>query len=96
MTQFVGTLAYVGICILGGYLALHGKISIGNIQAFIQYVRSFNQPISQVANLVNMLQSTAAAAERVFEFMNEDDEADAYGTVCDAASEELRDRKSVV
>lgn len=88
MTQFVGTLAYVGIFILGGYLALHGKISIGNIQAFIQYVRSFNQPISQVANLVNMLQSTAAAAERVFEFMNEDDEADAYGTVCDAASED--------
>ena len=77
-TMLIGNLAYVGICILGGVLAINGKVSIGSIQAFIQYVRQFNQPLQQVANIVNMLQSTAAAAERVFEFLNEDEEADAY------------------
>lgn len=74
LTNFVGNLAYVVVCILGGWLALKGKVSIGNIQSFIQYVRSFNQPISTVANIMNLLQSTAAAAERVFEFLDEDDE----------------------
>ncbi len=74
LTNFVGNLAYVVVCILGGHLALKGTITIGNIQAFIQYVRSFNQPVAQVANVANLLQSTAAAAERVFEFIEEREE----------------------
>lgn len=76
ITNFIGNLAYVAVCLLGGYLAINGKISIGDIQAFIQYVRSFNQPISQVANVANQLQSTAAAAERIFELIEEDEEKD--------------------
>lgn len=76
VTNFIGNLAYVAVCLLGGYLAINGRISIGNIQAFIQYVRSFNQPISQVANVVNQLQSTAAAAERIFELIEEEEETD--------------------
>ena len=78
VTNFIGNLGYVAVCILGGYLAINGKVTIGDIQAFIQYVRSFNQPLSLVANIANMLQSTAAAAERVFEFLDEEDEADPY------------------
>lgn len=74
ITQFVGNLGYVGVCLLGGWLAAAGSITIGDIQAFIQYVRSFNQPISQLAQVMNMLQSTAAAAERVFEFLEEEEE----------------------
>lgn len=81
LTQFVGNLAYVMVCLLGGYLAILGRISIGDIQAFIQYVRNFNQPISQVANIINLLQSTAAAAERVFELIDEEEEDDATGSV---------------
>lgn len=84
ITSFIGNLGYVAVCILGGYLAINGKISIGNIQAFIQYVRSFNQPIAQVASGANMLQSTAAACERVFDFISLDDETDPYE--CTAAS----------
>ena len=76
MTMFIGNLAYVMVCLLGGYLAILGRISIGDIQAFIQYVRSFNQPITQVANIVNLLQSTAAAAERIFELIDEEEEED--------------------
>ena len=76
MTVLIGNLAYVCVCILGGYLAIHGRISIGDIQAFIQYVRSFNQPIQQVANVANQLQSTAAAAERIFELIEETEEVD--------------------
>lgn len=76
LTQFIGNLAYVMVCFFGGYLALKGRISIGQIQAFIQYVRNFNQPIQQVANIANLLQSTAAAAERIFELIDEDEEAD--------------------
>ncbi|MEG2836534.1 MAG: ABC transporter ATP-binding protein [Erysipelotrichaceae bacterium] len=74
ISQFVGNLGYVGVCILGGYLAITGQIQIGDIQAFIQYVRNFNQPITQVAQTMNVLQSTAAAAERVFEFLGEQEE----------------------
>lgn len=74
LTNFIGNLAYVAVCILGGHLALKGTVTIGNIQAFIQYVRSFNQPVAQVANVANLLQSTAAAAERVFEFIDEEEE----------------------
>jgi ATP-binding cassette subfamily B protein len=71
---FVGNLNYVAVAILGGYLAIRGTITIGDIQAFIQYVRSFTQPIAQIANISNVLQQTAAAAERVFEFLDEDEE----------------------
>ena len=66
---FVGNLGYVGVSILGGYLVVNGTIAIGDVQAFIQYVRSFTQPISQIAQISNVLQQTAAAAERVFEFL---------------------------
>jgi len=72
--NFVGNLAYVAIAILGGYLATQKAITLGDIQAFIQYVRSFTQPLSQIANISNVLQQTAAAAERVFEFLAEDEE----------------------
>ena len=72
--QFVGNLGYVGEVILGGYLAMKGRIQVGDIQSFIQYVRSFTQPIQQVAQVANMLQSTAAASERVFEFLEEVEE----------------------
>ncbi len=73
--NFVGNLGYVGICILGGYLAVQGSITIGDIQAFIQYVRSFTQPIQSIANISNILQQTMAAAERVFQFLAEEEEA---------------------
>jgi ATP-binding cassette subfamily B protein len=74
LINFISNLGYVGVCIVGGYLAIKGRIKVGDIQAFIQYVRQFNQPLAQVANIANILQSTAAAAERVFEFLNEDEE----------------------
>jgi ATP-binding cassette subfamily B multidrug efflux pump len=70
----VGNIGYVGIAILGGYLATQRIITVGDIQAFIQYVRSFTQPITQIANISNILQQTAAAAERVFEFLAEEEE----------------------
>ena len=76
ITQFIGNLAYVAICILGGYFAVKGKMTVGGIQAFIQYVRSFTQPITQIANISNVLQQTAAAAERVFEFLGEKEESE--------------------
>jgi ATP-binding cassette subfamily B protein len=72
--SFVGNLGYVGVVILGGYLAGRGTIGVGDILAFIQYLRSFTQPITQTANIANVLQSTAAAAERVFEFLAEPEE----------------------
>jgi len=72
--NFVGNLGYVAICILGGYFAIKGTITIGDIQAFIQYVRSFTQPIAQIANISNVLQQTMAAAERVFQFLAEPEE----------------------
>ena len=72
--QFVGNLGYVAVVILGGYLAIKKTIEVGDIQSFIQYVRNFTQPIQQVAQVANMLQSTAAASERVFEFLEEPEE----------------------
>ena len=72
--QFVGNLGYVAVSILGGYLAIRQTIEVGDIQSFIQYVRQFTQPIQQVAQVANMLQSTAAASERVFEFLEEEEE----------------------
>ena len=73
--NFIGNIGYVAMAILGGWLAINGRLKIGDIQAFIQYVDQFNQPLVQVANIANILQSTAAAAERVFEFLDEPEEA---------------------
>lgn len=71
--NFVSNLGYVGVCVLGGWLAIKKTIEVGDIQAFIQYVRSFTQPITQIANISNVLQQTAASAERVFEFLEEEE-----------------------
>ncbi len=71
---FISNLGYVAVAVLGSYLAAIGVITVGDIQAFIQYVRSFTQPITQLANISNILQQTAAAAERVFEFLDEEEE----------------------
>ena len=93
---FVGNLGYVAICILGGYLAIRNAITVGDIQAFIQYVRSFTQPITQIANISNVLQQTAAAAERVFEFLDEAEEvADPAAPVQPATVEGRVDFKNV-
>jgi ATP-binding cassette subfamily B protein len=70
----VSNLGYVGVVVLGSYLAIKGTIEVGDIQAFIQYVRSFTQPLAQIANISNILQQTAACAERVFEFLDEEEE----------------------
>lgn len=72
---FIGNLGFVGVSVLGGWLAVKGRLQIGDIQAFIQYVNQFNQPIAQTAQIANVLQSTAAAAERVFEFLDEKEES---------------------
>ncbi|MBE5959751.1 MAG: ABC transporter ATP-binding protein [Lachnospiraceae bacterium] len=71
---FVGNLGYVGVAISGAYLAIKGKVNIGDIQSFMMYVRNFTQPVQQIAQVTNMLQSMAAAAERVFELLEEDEE----------------------
>ncbi len=72
--RLISNIGYVAVSIMGGYLAARNLISVGDIQAFIQYVRSFYQPLTQIANISNVLQQTAAAAERVFEFLNEPEE----------------------
>ena len=72
--QFIGNLGYVVVAILGGFLAIRKTIEVGDIQSFIQYVKRFTQPIQQIAQVVNMLQMTAAASERVFEFLEEEEE----------------------
>ena len=72
--QFVGNISYVGVAILGGYLTVKGSIQIGQIQSFIQYIRNFTHPITQLAQVANMFQSMAAASERVFEFMEAEEE----------------------
>lgn len=74
LMSFVGNLGYVGVAISGGFLAIKGRIGIGDIQAFIQYVRNLTEPMQQVAQVVNQVQSMTAAAERVFEFLEEDEE----------------------
>ena len=74
ISMFIGNIGYVAICILGGYFAASGSVSIGGIQSFIQYVRSFTQPITQIANISNVLQQTMAASERVFAFLGEEEE----------------------
>ena len=81
VASLIGNIGYVAVCIVGGYLASGKIITIGDIQAFIQYVRQFNQPITQMAQIVNMLQSTAAASERVFEFLEAKEIDDEKATV---------------
>ena len=76
LMNFVGNVGYVCVAIFGGYLAIKGKISIGDIQAFIQYNKQFTQPIGQIAQISGNLQSMVAAAERVFEFLEQDEEKD--------------------
>jgi len=74
MMRFVSNLGYVGVVITGGYLAVRGRIALGDIQAFTQYIRGFTEPITQLANISNVLQQTVAAAERVFEFLEAGEE----------------------
>lgn len=74
MMTIIGNIGYVAVCVLGGSLAAKSAIEVGDIQAFIQYVRNFTQPLTQLANISNVLQQTAAAAERVFEFLDENEE----------------------
>ena len=74
--NFIGNVGYVAVAILGGYLAIQGKITVGNIQSFIQYNKQFTQPINQIAQVSSMLQAMVAAAERVFEFLEEPEEVE--------------------
>ena len=74
--NFIGNIGYVAVAILGGYLAIQGKITVGNIQSFIQYNKQFTQPINQIAQVSSMLKAMVAAAERVFEFLEEPEEVE--------------------
>ena len=74
--NFIGNIGYVAVAILGGYLAIQGKITVGNIQSFIQYNKQFTQPINQIAQVSSMLQAMVASAERVFEFLEEPEEVE--------------------
>ncbi|MCX4361939.1 MAG: ABC transporter ATP-binding protein [Clostridia bacterium] len=74
--KVIGNLSFVGVCVLGGYLVVSGPLGVGNIQAFVQYVKQFNQPITQLASVANTFQSTIAAAERVFKFLEEKEEVE--------------------
>ena len=76
LMNFIGNIGYVAVAIMGGYLAIEGKITVGNIQSFIQYNKQFTQPINQIAQVSSMLQSMVAAAERVFEFLEEKEEVE--------------------
>jgi ATP-binding cassette subfamily B protein len=89
-TMLVGNLAYVFVCVTGGWLALQRRVTIGDIQAFMQYVRGFNQPMATIANIVNVLQSTAAAAERTFEFLAEQEESPDPAKPAQVNKEEFR------
>ena len=93
ISNFIGNVCYVGVCIIGGILAGSKTITIGDIQAFIQYVRQFNQPISQIAQAANLLQSTGAAAERVFEFLEEEELTEDSATL---STEEVQNMKGAV
>lgn len=90
---FVGNLGYVGVVIVGGYLSIQGTITVGNIQSFTQYVRQFTQPIQQIAQISNMMQSTVAAAERVFAFLEEEEEVLKSSDHCDKT---MDDQRSIV
>ena len=72
--QFVGNVGYVMVALLGGYMTIRGAIQVGEIQSFFQYIRNFTQPVQQIAQVTNMMQMSAASAERVFEFLEEEEE----------------------
>ena len=72
--QFVGNVGYVVVALLGGVMVINGSIQVGDIQSFFQYIRQFTQPVQQIAQVTNMLQSSAAASERVFDFLNTPEE----------------------
>ena len=72
--EFVGNIGYVMVALLGGYMTIKGSIEVGDIQSFFQYIRNFTQPVQQIAQVTNMMQSAAAASERVFEFLEEEEE----------------------
>lgn len=74
LTVFLGNVGYVAVCLVGGFEVIAGRVSIGDIQAFIQYVRQLNQPVSQVAQILNVIQAMAASAERVFEILEEEEQ----------------------
>ncbi len=76
--NFISNVGYVGVAVAGGYLAINGTITVGNIQSFIQYNKQFTQPINQIAQISSMLQAMIAAAERIFEFLEEDEEIDMH------------------
>src|SRR5574344_1720106 len=80
--NFVGNIGYVAVAILGGYLAVNGRITVGNIQSFIQYNKQFTQPINQIAQVSSMFQSMIAAAERIFEFLEEEEEIEVENKNC--------------
>lgn len=86
--QFVGNIGYVGVAVLGGYLTVRGSIQIGQIQSFFQYIRNFTLPVTQLAQVANMFQSMAAASERVFEFMEADEEVP--GTTTPQSTENIK------
>ncbi|WP_206424105.1 ABC transporter ATP-binding protein [Vaginisenegalia massiliensis] len=85
LMRFMGNLGYAGVVIAGAYLAMQGKIQVGDIQAFTQYVNQFTQPITQIAQVVNMMQSMAAAGERVYEFLDEEEEDQLVGETLDVS-----------
>lgn len=86
LMQFVGNLGYVAVSILGGFLVMKDAIEVGQIQSFIQYVRNFSQPITQLAQVGNMMQTTAASAERVFEFLEEEEETEVLDNPVDVTA----------
>lgn len=86
LMQFVGNLGYVAVSILGGFLVMKDAIEVGQIQSFIQYVRNFSQPITQLAQVGNMMQTTAASAERVFEFLEEEEETEVLDNPVDVST----------
>ena len=88
--NIIGNLGYVVVCVVGGYLAINGRIAVGDIQAFMQYMRNFQQPIMQVSQISNVLQQTMAAAERIFTFLEEPD------IVADVSDAEAVDPSTVV
>lgn len=88
LTGFISNIGYVGVCILGGYLAIHGEIAVGDIQSFITYTRNFTQPINQISQSMNMIQSAVAAAERVFEFLEEKEETSDLENVISLGSQD--------
>jgi ATP-binding cassette subfamily B protein len=85
--NFIGNLGYVAVAVVGAFLAAAGTITVGDIQAFIQYVKNFTQPITQLAQVSNVLQQMAAASERIFEFIEQPAEAETGSSALDAATE---------